>query len=49
MYCQLSCQPFYLLISFEIIEAGEDSFVILVLEGLEIQGSHKCAVRQVPI
>lgn len=37
MYCQLSCQPFYLLISFEIIEAGEDSFVILVLRGPEIQ------------
>lgn len=49
MYCQLSCQPFYLLISFEIIEAGEDSFVILVLGGLEIQWSHKYAVRQVPI
>lgn len=37
MYCQLSCRPFYLLISFEIIEASEDSFVILVLEGVEIQ------------
>lgn len=49
MYCQLSCQPFYLLISFEIIEASEDSFVISVLEGPEIQWSHKCAVRQVPI
>lgn len=49
MRCQLSCQPFYLLISFEIIDAGEDSFVILVLKGLEIQWSHKCAVRQVPI
>lgn len=37
MCCQWSCQPFYLLISFEIIEAGEDSFVILALKGLEIQ------------
>lgn len=49
MYCQLSCQPFYLLISFETIEAGEDSFVILVLKGLETQWSHNCAVRQGPI
>lgn len=49
MYCQQSCQPFYLLISFEIAGAGEDSFVILVLKGLEIQWSPKCAVRQVPI